>query len=235
VKKSPGYAKFSELHKGETALLIGAGLGLYNIPLSFLTLYPSFASNRFHIYYDQTGFAPTYYLDLGINHLVTEEQRAPLLPMLPEVEAAFVNRFTAHRLPFDNVWGILGPQYYGYKKGLYFSYDPLDIMGIAPSNIFCMLQIAYYMGFQTALIVGMDHHYDTSSEYKHFYPDEQAPHWGVSPGHRISEQQWYEQTDMAFAMARTAYALVGRRIVNLSEPTACEVFERGDWRDWDGG
>jgi hypothetical protein len=228
-----GYAKFSELHKGETALLIGAGLGLYNIPLPFLTLYPSFASNRFHIYYDQTGFAPTYYLDLGINHLVTDAQRAPLLPMLPEVEAAFVNRFVAHRLPFDNVWGILGPQYYGHPKGLYFSYDPLDIMGIGVSNIFCMLQIAYYMGFQTALIVGLDHYYDPNSEYKHFYPDEQAPLWEKSPGHRISEEDWYRQADGAFALARTAYELVGRRIVNLSEPTACEVFERGRWEEWE--
>ncbi|OGT29316.1 MAG: hypothetical protein A2W28_00150 [Gammaproteobacteria bacterium RBG_16_51_14] len=233
MNRVAGYAKFRDYHKGHTALLIGAGPGLYNIPLPFLCTYPSFASNRFHIYYDQTGFAPTYYLDLGINHLVTDEQREPLLPMLEEVEAAFVNRFIAHRLPFDNVWGILGPQYYSHPKGLYFSFDPLDIMGIAPSNIFSMLQIAYYMGFKTALIVGMDHYYDTSSEYKHFYPDEQAPHWEKSPGHRISEEQWYEHTDTAFAMARTVYEMDKRRIVNLSEPTECTTFGRGKWEDWE--
>lgn len=232
MNRTEGYTKFRELRKGETMLLIGAGPGLKNIPTEFLWYYPSFASNRFHIYYDKTGFAPTYYLDLGINHLVTDEQRAPLLPMLEHVEAAFVNRFTAHRLPFDNVWGILGPQYYALPKGLYFSFDPLDIMGIAPSNIFCMLQIAYYMGVQNALIVGMDHHYDTVSEYKHFYPDIQAPHWEKSPGWRISPTQWYEQTNAAFAMARTVYEASGKRIVNLSEPTACESFERGNWEEW---
>jgi hypothetical protein len=228
-----GYAKFKDCHKGEVALLIGAGLGLYNIPLHFLTRYPSFASNRCHIFYEQTGFAPTYYLDLGINHLVTDEQRAPLLPMLSEVEAAFINRFTAHRLPFDNVWGVLSPTYYGHPKGLYFSFDPLDMLGIAPSNIFAMLQIAYYMGFQTALIVGMDHYYDPNSEYKHYYPDEQAPLWEKSPGHRISEEQWYAQTDMAFGIARTVYTAAWRMIWNLSEPTRCTVFEKGKWEDWE--
>lgn len=231
--KSDGYTKYANLHEGETCLIIANGTGLANIPGPFLGTYPSFGANRIHNLWEKTGFAPTYYVCLGINHLVTQEQRDYLEPMLPEVDAAFVNRFVAHKFRWDEVYGILGPGYYGLEKGkLLFSYDPLHIMGVTSSVVYCMLQIAYYMGFHTSLIVGLDHHYAICSEYKHFYADEEAPLWDIAPGDRQTVEQWFAATNHAFEVARKAYENAGRRIVNLSVPTECEVFEKGDVQSW---
>lgn len=237
MKPTLGYRKFKDCHKGETMLLVATGPGLYNIPLHFLTRYPSIGCNRIHLHYDKTGFAPTYYIDLGLNHLVTPEQIEYVIPMLSDdqVVASFTNRFTAHRLPFEDAYGILGCQYYGEDptKKMVFSIDPLDIMGVATQIPYPMLQILFYMGAQTVLIVGMDGYYDLNSSYKHFYSDEEQPLWGKAPGSRITVDQLYEQADKSFKLANEIYEKEGRRIVNLSEPTGVDVFEKGKWQDWE--
>jgi hypothetical protein len=153
-----------------------------------------------------------------------------------EVKAAFINRLTAHRFPFENVYGILGSQYYGLSPQgkVYFMMDPLDMMGSSATVMYPMLQIAYYMGFQTVLIVGMDGRYDTNSEYLHFYSNEDLPScWSKTIGSRISEEQLYEESDYSLAVARQVYEAGGRRIINLSNPTYVEVLEKGELKDWE--
>jgi hypothetical protein len=150
------------------------------------------------------------------------------------VQAAFVNRLIAQRLPFDNVWGILGPGYYGHdnSKSRIFSFDPLNVIGTFCTVMYPVLQIAYYMGFQTILIVGMDQFYNPNAD-KHFYPDvEHTRLWGVTPTEKLDDDQLYDMTEAAMVLARKVYAQNGREIINLSEPTKCEVLERDDWRNW---
>ena len=46
-------------HKGDTALVIGNGPSLNDVPLEFLTRYKSFGTNRIYLL---DGFTPTYYV-----------------------------------------------------------------------------------------------------------------------------------------------------------------------------
>ena len=55
-------------HKGETALVIGNGPSLSDMPLGFLTMYHSFGTNRIYLL---DGFMPDYYV--AVNNLVIEQ------------------------------------------------------------------------------------------------------------------------------------------------------------------
>ena len=234
MQRTSGYARWAGIHAGETCVAIANGPGLANIPPGFLQKYPTFACNRFHLFHERTGFAPTYYVSLALDHYDTPERRAHATPMLESVRGAFINRLLVHHFPFDNVESILSGTYYGYspERRVHWSYEPLDIIGIGPSMIYGIMQIAFYMGFTTMLLVGLDHEYNQQTDRKHFYTDGEAPLWEVAPGPLRTPKQWQAETDHCFKLAKHAWETAGRRIVNLSKPTACKVFERGRLREW---
>jgi len=230
MQRVEGYEQFKNRHKGEVGLVIANGLGLNRVPLDFLAKYPSFGVNRIHLLYDKTGFTPTYYVCNGFNQFDTEEKRAMVYPMLEYVEAAFLNRYWIHEFPFDNVHGILSTKPYTGKASMEFSYDPLHTYGIGWTVTYVALQIAFYMGFDPVLIVGLDHRYPTGP-FKHFYEDGEASLWEIGAGPH-DPAEWQRGCDRVFAKANHAYRMAGRRIINLSNPTACTVFERGDIGEW---
>jgi hypothetical protein len=230
------YRKFENIHAGETAIIIGNGPGLASVPVEFLRKYPSFGCNRITQMYP--GFVPTYYSCIGMNQLMKPEQRVTIYPAILDdrCEAAFINRLMIHHFRHPKVFSILSRALYlpglpaMEKAG--FSSDPLNQTGIGATQTFIALQIAFYMGFETALIVGMDYGYPGGPQ-KHFYKDEDVPEFEVAPGrHYKNNAQWQAASDIVMNNALVAYTKSGRKIVNLSEPTECTIFERGRIEDW---
>lgn len=233
MNEAKHYSKLKNLHAGETGILIANGPGLSNISIELLAKYPSFGCNRIHLLFDKTGFAPTYYVCMAFDHLEAPKQREALVPMLAKCKAAFVNRLWAHEFPLDEVYGILSTKWYGANQEQMreFSYEPLHAVGISASMIYGALQIAMYMGFQKIGIVGMDHEYAEGPQ-KHFYTDAEAPLWEIAPGPHRTREEWATDTEQSFGLAYHAYRMIGREIINLSEPTKCKVFPTQDWRTW---
>ena len=94
---------------------------------------------------------------------------------------------------------------------------------------FAALQVAFFMGFSTVVIVGMDHHYDYTG-----LPNEPHVLKGRDPNHfdpsYFTGHTW-DNPDLAnserfYAMARTAYEAEGRRILDCTVNGACTVFEK---------
>lgn len=224
---------FKDKHAGEPGIIIANGPGLDNVPLEFLRKYPTLGCNRIHTMWEKEQFAPTYYAGIAFRHYETEDQREAMFPMMEQVEAAFINRMWVHKFPFDNVWGILSHRHYGApdNKKREFSYDPLHTIGIGFTQTYINLQIAYYMGFDPVLIVGLDHTYD--KKQPHFYKKKDAPHWPdpLEEGHYTNEQ-WIDGCDKVYAIARHCYSMTGREIINLSEPTECDIFKKGKINEW---
>ena len=88
------------------------------------------------------------------------------------------------------------------------------------------LQIAYWLGFETVLIVGLDHKYRAQgADADHF-----------SEKYNVSEERYYpprfDKVEAAYRIADNFYRAHGRRIVNISPGTACDIFSREDWREY---
>lgn len=230
----PHYSTFRDCHKGEEMVVLGNGPSLEKVPLEFMGRFLTFGCNRITMLYPR--FCPTYYLGLGANHVNSAERRATIEPIFADdrLMAAFMNRLFYQE--FDHgeythkLYSILGPRYYGAEgeQIRQFSLNPLRYVGLGYSNVYPMLQIAYYMGIQTVYLVGLDHDYP-DTPHKHFYDDGEgdARHFETAPG-PYTNDAWRFGVDRVFAHALEAYKADGRRIVNLTPETKCEVFEHAD-------
>jgi hypothetical protein len=229
------YTDLKSWHPGGTCILICNGPGLVNIPASFLTLYPTLGCNRITMLYP--GFCPTYYFGMGSNQMDTPEKRMTILPTIMDdrCKAAFINRLLIHEFAHTNkCYSWLGGRTYGATEEQIrqFSHNPMMAVGLGYTMAFPMLQVAFYMGFETVLIVGMDHEYP-DTKHKHFYDDDQGyiRLFETAPG-PYTTQAWKRGADTVLQRCRDEYDKAKRMIVNLSEPTKCDIFEKGSWKDW---
>ncbi len=94
---------------------------------------------------------------------------------------------------------------------------------------FAALQVAFYMGFRSVAIVGMDHSYAYEGG-----PNEPRQLEGADPNHfdpsYFSGHTW-DNPDLAnserfYAMARDAFEADDRRIIDCTVGGACTVFEK---------
>ena len=88
--------------------------------------------------------------------------------------------------------------------------------------IFFCLQVAHIMGFTTVLFVGLDH----TGDGTHFHP--RYDDWGAKRTY-----QWNAAgVDATFENVNEKYKESGRRIINLTPGSKCDVFEKQDIKLW---
>jgi hypothetical protein len=105
------------------------------------------------------------------------------------------------------------------------------------------LQLAWYMGFSTVLLVGVDHKYPKAAsagrpgskfiasgdDPDHFKMADGSPYF--APG-RIYNRPELSATERYYAQARMVFEQAGRKIINLTPDTALNVFEKQSWSKW---
>jgi hypothetical protein len=102
------------------------------------------------------------------------------------------------------------------------------------SVTYAALQVAFFLGFQEVVIIGLDHRYEFSG-----LPNETNVLKGPDPNHFAMDyfgggQVWdnpdLRQSAESFRIARDVYEAEGRRILDATVGGACEVFEKADYR-----
>ena len=233
MAKTKSYRKFKDLHKGETGLLVANGPSLADVPIEFLKSYVTLGCNR--ITHMTPEFVPTYYACLGMNQVSKEDQRETIYPTIehPDCKAAFINRLMIHEFPYDNVYSLLGGWAYHLPETAFFSLDPLNITGLHATMTFVLLQIAFYMGFDTILIVGLDHNYPEGTK-RHFYDDGEFPDFEQAPGpiYENDSEVWQEHATAVLSLAQEVYIEHGRQVINLTSGSHCEVFRKEALSAW---
>ena len=206
-------------HQGETGLIIGNGPSLKDVPLGFLRKYPSFGTNRIYLL---EGFAPNYYV--SVNPLVIEQSHDQIksISAVKFLPAAYAQQLDAFPLVSQ------------YSPS--FSMNPASYIYEGHTVTFVCMQLAYYMGFDTVLLVGVDHKFaysgvpnqelvSDSDDKNHFHPE----YFGKGVKWNAPD---LERSEAAYKMAKAVFEDDGKRIINLTEGTALEVFERGNVKEW---
>jgi len=214
------WSDFEGKHAGQIGLIIGNGPSLKNVPLPFLQKYPSFGTNRIYL---MEGFEPTYYV--SVNPLVIEQS----IEQIKELKShKFIpNKYCSH---FDNV----APLESIYRPC--FSMNPAAYIYEGYTVTYVCMQIAYYMGFDNILLVGVDHRFSfdgnpnqevisKGEDQNHFHPD----YFGE--GVRWNNPD-LERSEEAYRMAKEVFERDGKRIINLTENTALNVFKKGKIDEW---
>lgn len=209
---------------------MGNGPSLNDIPLWFLQLYPTFGCNLIHLGKDgkmrTDGFKPTYYV--AVDSWIFRDFGEGVLAAFADVP-----KF----IPWPNLDWVEGPNFYRFyhRAGPLWPYcdeplwprDVLSEPGITYKGVtHISVQLAYFMGFTTILLVGMDNTHgrdegSTRAPWKHYYAEPQRLKYG-EPDH------WEE----AFKILADGFAETGVRMINLSTYTTMTKIERDDWRNW---
>jgi hypothetical protein len=211
--------KLEGCHAGKTGIIIGNGPSLKDVPINFLTKYPSFGTNRIYLL---DGFTPTYYV--CVNPLVAEQS-------IDEINALPCQKFVCEKwaYKFDNCLPLVS----NYRP--HFSLNPQAYIYEGYTVTFACMQIAHWMDFDTILLVGVDHKFTFTGQ-----PNQEMVLEGDDPNHFSPDYfkctRWNNpdlvRSAQAYHLAKTAYENYGKRIINLTEGSALDVFEKGVIAEW---
>lgn len=205
-----------ERHRGQTCIIIGNGPSLRSVPNALLEKLPTFGSNRIFL-----RFTPTYYF--AVNPLVVEQNKGDIRRLKSKA------RFVREGMGLTDCYEL-------HSMGApMFSFNPCAYIYEGFTVTFVAMQLAFFMGFKTILLVGVDHRYLFDGG-----PNEQNVWQGDDPNHfdpnYFKGHQWHnpdlERSEQAYTMAREVFDNNGVRCINLTEGTALDVFEKGSVAQW---
>ncbi len=211
-------ASFYNIHAGETGLLVGNGENLCLTPPKRFDV-PTIGMNTIHRY---EGWRPTYYV--AVDRRVMREYGDAIVRRfgdLPKfIPAPKLNRWQGPN--FYRFHNRLGPLYARRDGQIWQS--RIDTDELTYTNVMHVaIKLAYFMGFTTILIVGMQHKPDNAK--MHF--------WGEDTGMTVTNANLPEIYEGYRQLAAGLQAR-GRSLVNISEDTYVpeEIIPRGNWRDY---
>jgi hypothetical protein len=213
-------------HRGERCFVLGNGPSLARTDLAPLRGAQSIGSNRLYLHFEAMGFATRYHV--CINELVLEQFGA-------ELAALSMPRFYAW-----NRRALFAP-----APGLHFVHTALslrDFFGTDPTRALCSggtvsfvaLELAFYMGFQEVILLGLDHNFaqrGTPNQVALRTDARDADHFHPQYFPRGSRWQFPDlvRSEAALALARRHYERAGRRILDATPGGRCPAFERVEY------
>lgn len=220
-------AAFRDRHQGDRCFVLGNGPSLAKTDLSKIGSATTFGLNRIFLLSESAGFRPDYFVCM--NGLVLEQSRDEIHSMtMPR----FLN-WSHHRL-FPDREGLI---FLRETFTPHFSVDLAKGVWGGATVTFVALQIAYYLGFQQVVLVGVDHRYlrtgiphrtvvGGSSDPDHFDPNY------FPPGFRWQLPD-LTTSEFAYKLARDAFKQAGREVMDATVDGELDVFPKIKLEDLD--
>jgi hypothetical protein len=211
--------------KGERCFIIGNGPSLRQTDLSRLKGEVTFGMNRFYLAFPELGFPTTYYL--SVNDLVIEQCAADIqaLPM-PKFVSWRARRWLK---PADNLYFL----YTSYTGPHFGGGDITRRLWEGATVTYMALQVAFYLGFQQVILIGVDHNFATKGK-----PNTTIISQGDDPNHFNPAYfgkgfRWQlpdlDTSERAYWMARQAYESAGRQVLDATAGGMLQVFPKVDY------
>lgn len=221
-------ARLKDVHKGKRAFVVANGPSLKYTDMSKLRNEITFGMNRIYLMFPQLGFTTTYLT--VVNDLVIEQTATDLANLsLPKFLAWRSRRHFSADLPLRRVPTFLYTSY----TGPHFSTNVRGRVweGATVTNV--ILQLAFHMGFQQVILIGVDHNYTATGK-----PNTTVVSQGDDPNHFSPSYfgkgfRWQlpdlETSEVGYAMAREAYHKAGREIVDATIGGKLTIFPKVDY------
>jgi hypothetical protein len=213
-------AAFKDIHKGKRAFVIANGPSLKQTEMSKLRNEFTFGMNRIYLMFAELGFSTTY-LTVVNSDLATLS--------LPKFLAWRSRRHFPTNLPITQLPTFLYTSYTGPR----FSSDVRGRVweGATVTNV--TLQLAFHMGFQQVVLIGVDHNYTATGK-----PNTTVVSQGDDPNHFSPAYfgkgfRWQlpdlETSEVGYAMARESYREAGREILDATIGGKLTIFPKVDY------
>jgi glycosyltransferase involved in cell wall biosynthesis/tetratricopeptide (TPR) repeat protein/SAM-dependent methyltransferase len=218
-------AQYKDKHRGQRCVIIGNGPSLNRMDLSFLKHEITFGLNRIYLLADKWNFTPTYYV--SVNSLVIEQSAEEILK-IPAPRFLGCNGLPYIQDPSQAIFLRSLPKWF-------FAKDPRNGICEGYTVTYVALQLAYFMGFSEAVLIGVDHHFATAGQ-----PNQEVVSSGDDPNHFHPDYfgkgvRWHlpdlQNSEVAYRLAKQAFEADGRRILDATVNGRLTVFPKVDYRD----
>jgi len=217
--------EYRDLHRGERCFIIGNGPSLRKMNLSLLREEYTFGLNRIYLIFPELGFTTTYLA--SVNNLVIEQ-------CAKELKALEMPKFItwrARRWMSDDPRTIFIDS--DYTQPETFAEDATGRIYEGCTVTYVALQLAFHMGFEKAILIGVDHHFTVQGapnemvvsegeDLNHFHPD----YFGKGFRWQLPD---YAGSERAYRLAREAYERHGREVVDATEGGKLAIFQKADY------
>lgn len=210
---------------GKRCFIIGNGPSLKQTDLSRLKHEFTFGLNRIYLNYEAMGFEPTFYCCVNpnvINQFAEEIDRLNSVKFVTDYAVSFLknhwNTFFMKSVPevrFNENLNNLQ-----WHEGWTVTY--------------CAMQVAFHLGFQEVILVGVDHYFKESgkpnqavtaqgSDLNHFHPD----YFGKGV---VWQYPDLERSEQSYRIAKEVYERNQRRILDATIGGHLQIFSKVDYR-----
>jgi hypothetical protein len=249
-------AEMKDIHKGKRCFIIGNGPSLRNTDLQRLRGEYTFGMNRVYLAFPEWAFTTSYLV--SVNSLVIEQCASDLLyqPMpvflswrsrqhLQMASAAEHNSVSSLENALPPSHAALDDQPASFAKnnrpiflhttytGPRFTQDARRRLWEGATVTYVCLQLAYYMGFEEVILIGVDHSFATKGK-----PNTTIVSEGDDPNHFAAGYfgkgfRWQlpdlDTSEVGYWMAKQAYEQACRRVLDATVGGKLEVFKKIDY------
>lgn len=213
-------AAYRDAHRGETCVILGNGPSLRDVDPASLDGTPTFCLNRGYLFWEDTGRTPTYYV--AVNPLVIGQFHDEIAELPCPLFLPWIYR--------DRFAGVPNATFFEVRIDDKFITNALQ--GIAPGATVTIaaLQLAYHMGFEEVVLLGVDHRFEMPGR-----PHAEVRQVGDDPNHFRRDYfgagtLWnlpdLEHSELGYRLARAAFEADGRQIANATSESELGVFYR---------
>jgi len=220
--------ELKNIHIGKRAFIIGNGPSLKQTDLSRLKGEITFAMNRFYLAFPDLGFTTSYIC--VTNDLVVEQFVDDLLGLeIPKFIAWRSHRHFDKNTPLNQIPTFVYTSYTGPR----FAPDARRRVweGATVTNL--ALQLAYHMGIQTSILIGVDHNFKDKGEANKTVVSQGDDPNHFTPNYFGKGVRWQlpdlDTSEIGYAFAREAYNYAGREVIDATVGGRLTIFPKVDY------
>lgn len=212
-------------YRNRRAFIIGNGPSLKNTDLSILRHEFTFGLNRIYLMFPSLGFMTSCLV--SVNDLVIEQCRTEMQALsIPRFLSWRSHRFFPTASPIPELPTFL---YTTYESPI-FSRDVRGRVWEGATVTYVALQLAFHMGFQQVVLIGVDHDFTSKGQANRTVVSE-----GDDPNHFSADYfgkgfRWQlpdlVTSEIAYRMAYEAYSKAGREVLDATVGGKLTVFPK---------
>jgi hypothetical protein len=217
--------KLENAHLNKRCFIIGNGPSLRQTDLSRLRGEYTFGLNRIYLLFPELGFSTTYLVsvnDLVLQQCAAEMQKLPL-PM-------FLTWRARRWFPVGPHITYLDTDFTGKEN---FSANLTGRIFEGFTVTYVALQLAYHMGFNEAILVGVDHNFVTQGAANQTVISQGDDPNHFAPNYFGKGFKWQlpdlTGSERAYTLARDAYSHAGRSILDATVGGKLTIFPKVDY------
>lgn len=219
--------KYKNKHKGERCVIISNGQSLNDMDLSFLKNEICFGLNRIYLGFEAFNFIPNYYV--AVNELLIKQSKNEISQV--NCTKFISNRAIKYLQPQEDLIFLKTHPYSGPD----FSTDLVQGCKEGSTVTYVAMQLAYYMGFDSIILIGLDHRFRKTglqnqevicleSDTNHFTHDYLTPGTKWNFPDLLNIEKHYK-------IALANFYLSDRQIIDVTLGGKCHIFMKKSYME----